>query len=256
MIKIDTENGWVSRTNPHTNQEEKFPIGSQEAFSIISDAWLRSGWDTKYVYSFSWLGRPIIQLPEDMIRIQEIIYNVKPDIVIETGIAHGGGLIYYASLLSMIGHGRVIGVDIEIRPHNRKAIEEHKLYSYIEMFEGSSISPEIVEKVKQSVGNKSCLVLLDSNHHRDHVLNELRAYSQFVGENSYIIACDGIMKDVVGAPRTEKDWDINNPQSAVQDFLKENSDFVLDEPKFPFNEGVITKRVTYWKNAFLKRVKK
>src|SRR5476651_1434097 len=132
MIQIDEKTKRV--INTETGQEVS--LWSPEGFKIVSDIWLKSGWETKYVYSFAWMGRPVIQLPEDMVRIQEVIFELKPDVVIETGIAHGGSLIFYASLFKAIGKGRVIGVDIEIRPHNRKAIEEHFLYTdYIEMIE-------------------------------------------------------------------------------------------------------------------------
>jgi cephalosporin hydroxylase len=236
--------------------KKKMPIGSPEAFKILSELWLRSGWDTKYVYSFTWMGRPIIQLPEDVLRIQEVIYRVKPDVLIETGIAHGGSLVFYASLFKAMDKGRVIGVDVEIRPHNRKAIEAHEMNDRISMIEGSSIDEDIVGRVRTNLKSKERgLVVLDSKHTRAHVLAELRAYSEFVAKDSYIVACDGIMQEVAGAPRTSPEWVTDNPQSAVRDFLTERNDFMLEDPVFPFNEGKITERVTYWPNAFLRRVK-
>src|SRR3989338_4111581 len=126
MIKIDLEKSLV--IVEEGGNIKTYPMATPEAFSIISKAWLRCGWDTKYVYSFTWMGRPIIQLPDDVVRIQEVIYRVKPDVIIETGIAHGGSLVFHASLCKAMGRGRIIGVDIEIRPHNRKAIEEHELF--------------------------------------------------------------------------------------------------------------------------------
>jgi len=176
MIEIDFEKGTVTE---RINQiVTSYKIGSPEAFSIISRAWLRAGWDNKYVYSFSWLGRPIIQLPEDMLRIQEVIYELKPDVIVETGVAHGGSLIYYSSIFKAIGKGRVIGIDIEIRPHNRKAIETHELYQYITLIEGGSTEPSVVEKVSNLIKeNETVLVILDSNHSKEHVLNELNLYS-------------------------------------------------------------------------------
>jgi cephalosporin hydroxylase len=254
MITIDMQTGTV-----HTSGAEgdaTHAIGSPEAFGLISKAWLRSGWDTKYVYGFSWMGRPVIQLPEDMIRIQELIYRVAPDVLIETGIAHGGSLIFYASLFKAMGKGRVIGIDIEIRSYNREAIEAHEMAAGITMIEGSSVDAAIVAEAGRHLRpGERALVVLDSNHTRDHVLQELRAYAGFVAVGSYIVACDGIMQEVVGAPRTSPGWTTDNPQFAVQDFLAERDDFVLEEPAFPFNEGQITERVTYWPNAFLKRVK-
>ena len=232
----------------------KYSLDDPRSFSILSDAWLNSGWDTKYVYGFSWLGRPIIQLPEDIIRIQEIIYDLKPDVIIETGVAHGGSLVFYASLCTAIGKGRVIGIDIEIRPHNRTGIEEHRLSPLITLVEGSSIDPHIFQSVKDQIGSaETVLVLLDSNHLKDHVLAELEAYSSLVSPGSYIVACDGIMQQVVGAPRTSEDWSWNNPISAVSDFIDKHPEFECVEPVWPFNEGKITDRVTYWPKAFLRK---
>jgi cephalosporin hydroxylase len=253
---ITISNNIVTITDDAGNKLQEHEIGSPQAFSILSDLWLRSGWDTKYVYSFTWLGRPIIQLPEDMFRLQEVIYSLKPDVIIETGIAHGGSLIFHASLCRAMQQGRVIGVDIEIRPHNRKAIEEHELFEHISLIEGSSIDQKIVEAVKEQVSpDEKTLVILDSNHTKEHVLAELRTYSEIVSIGSYIVACDGIMEKLVGAPRSEKDWKWNNPKTAVKEFLTANDKFVLEEPRFPFNEGAITKRVTYWPDSFLKRIR-
>lgn len=234
---------------------EALDMGSPAAFELISRLWLYSGWETKYVYGFSWMGRPIIQLPEDMIRIQELIYRIRPDVVIETGVAHGGSLVFYASLMEAMGHGRVVGVDIEIRPHNRAAIAAHEMYPRITLVEGSSVAPETLAEVERAFGDATrSMVILDSNHSRAHVLEELRRYARFVSVGSYIVACDGIMQEVVGAKRTQPDWATDNPQAAVQDFLAENGNFVLDEPELPFNEGLTRHRVTYWPNAHLRRV--
>jgi cephalosporin hydroxylase len=235
--------------------ERRLPMDSPEAFSAVSRAWLRCGWDTKYVYSFSWLGRPIIQLPEDLIRIQEVLYAVKPDVIVETGVAHGGSLIFHASLCRAIGKGRVIGIDIEIRPHNRKAIAEHELASYITLIEGSSTEPAVADQVRAAIRpGERVLVILDSNHTRDHVLGELEAYGPLVSPGSYIVACDGIMAQVKGAPRTGEDWDWNNPTEAARAFAAAHPEFVIEEPAFPFNEGAVRERVTYWPGAFLRRI--
>jgi cephalosporin hydroxylase len=254
MININLQEGTVRVDG--TDGEGTHAIGSPEAFRLISKAWLRSGWDAKYVYSFSWMGRPMIQLPEDMLRIQELVYRVAPEVLIETGIAHGGSLIFYASLFKAMSKGRVIGVDIDIRAHNRAAIEAHAMAERIEMIEGSSIAPSIVEQVRGRVKpQERGFVVLDSNHTRQHVLEELRTYAEFVAVDSYIVACDGIMQEVVGALRTSPEWATDNPQSAVNDFLAERDDFVLEEPAFPFNEGQIIERVTYWPNCYLRRIK-
>jgi len=234
--------------------EQRFGLATAEGFAAVSRAWLRAGWDAKYVYSFTWLGRPVIQLPEDLLRIQEVIYRVQPDVVIETGGAHGGSLVFYATLCKAIGKGRVIGIDIEIRPHNRAAVEAHFLYPFITLLEGGSTSEQILRQVRSLVlPEEKVLVILDSRHTKDHVMAELKAYSPLVSVDSYVIVMDGIMEQVVGAPRTQKDWAWNNPRQAALEFLASNSDFVLDEPEFMFNEGTVRHRITYAPDAFLRR---
>lgn len=253
-IQIDTKKNEVIVEDGVDVQT--FDLSSADAFSAISKVWLRCGWDTKYVYGLTWLGRPIIQLPEDMIRIQEVIYSLKPDVIIETGVAHGGSLIFYASLCKAIGKGRIVGIDIEIRPNNRKAIESHELFDYITLLEGSSVSEDILTTVKKMVkADETVLVILDSNHSKQHVLQELHAYSPLVSVDSYIVACDGIMAFLENAPRTQPDWVENNPLTAAQEFVRENRNYIIEEPAFPFNEGMITERVTYWPSGFIKRIK-
>ena len=186
----------------------------------------------QYSYNFSWMGRPIIQYPQDMIAMQEIIWEVKPDLIIETGIAHGGSLIYYASLLELIGKGEVLGIDIDIREHNRREIEKHPMYKRIKMIQGSSIGDEVIEDVKKyAAGEKVVLVCLDSNHTHEHVLSELNLYSSFVSPGSYIVAFDTIVEDLPeGYFSQKRPWGIsNNPRTAVDEFLKANKDFEIDE---------------------------
>ena len=253
MYQIDIE----KKTIINTTTNESVLFGSKEGFKLISELWLMSGWEAKYVYSFSWMGRPIIQLPDDIIRIQEIIFEIKPDVIIETGIAHGGSLIFYASLCKVIGKGRVVGIDIEIRPHNRKATEEHFLYKeYITMIEGSSIDESTVMQVKDLIKpGETVLVLLDSNHLKAHVLKELEAYSELVTVGSYIVATDGIMKLVAGLDRTTPDFVWNNPQEAALEFVKNNKDFIIEQPRFPFNESIVDQQVTYWPDGYIKRIR-
>jgi cephalosporin hydroxylase len=250
FLAIDLEAGEVEVDHGRATHR----LDTPEAFEAISRAWLRAGWDAKYVYSFTWLGRPIIQLPEDLVRLQEVIYAVRPDVIIETGVAHGGSLVFSAGLCKTIDHGRVIGVDVEIRPHNRVAIEGHELSGLITLVEGDSIDPRTVERVREQIApGERVLVLLDSAHARDHVLAELRAYAPLVDEGSYVVAMDGIMEELEGAPRTHPDWAWNNPRQAVRDFLEEEPSFELAEPPFRFNEGMVRERVTYWPGGFLRR---
>jgi cephalosporin hydroxylase len=185
----------------------------------------------QYSYNFSWMGRPVIQYPQDMIAMQELIWDLKPDLIIETGIAHGGSLIYYASLLELIGGGEVLGIDIDIREHNRKEIEKHPMSKRIKMLQGSSISADIAEQVKKyAAGKETVLVCLDSNHTHEHVMQELRLYAPFVSLNSYIVVFDTIVEDLPeGYFSQERPWGIsNNPKTAVYEFLKENSNFEID----------------------------
>lgn len=254
VIKIDIERAQIIAESD--NESVSYKMESPEAFALVSKAWLRCGWDAKYVYTFSWLGRPVIQLPDDLIRIQEVIYQVKPDVLIETGIAHGGSLVFYASLFKSINRGRVIGIDIEIRAHNRQAIEEHELFNYITLIEGNAIAPEIISKVKSLVNSgEKTMIILDSKHTKDHVLRELEAYADLVSPGSYIVATDGIMKDLVGAPRSQDDWADNNPYMAVVEFLNRRDDFIWETPRFLFNEsnGLTEHITTYWPGAWLKR---
>ena len=251
---IDEQKGEVIVQDGGT--ETRFPMQSAGAFAAASRAWLRAGWDTKYVYSFTWLGRPIIQLPEDLLRVQEVIYRLRPDVLIETGIAHGGSLIFYASLFKAIGKGRVIGLDIDIRRHNQLAIENHELFPLITLVEGSSVDADIVARVRDLVREgERVMIVLDSHHERDHVLAELRHYGPLVSVNSYVVVTDGIMEQFAGAPRSRPDWNWNNPRRAAIDFLARIPNFVEAEPDFLFNEGMVERRVTYWPGAFLKRLK-
>lgn len=230
------------------------PLYSDAAFELLSRQWLKVGWNQKYPYTFSWMGRPIIQLPEDVLRVQEVIYRVKPQVIVETGVAHGGSLIFYASLCKAMGLGRVIGVDIEIRPANRKAIESHELASYITLVEGSSTAPEVVGRVRQAVRpGETALVLLDSNHSKQHVLDELEAYHGLVTPGSYIVATDGSMQDLHDVPRGKPAWAADHPSAAAAEFGARHPEFELEQPPWPFNESTLKHNVTHWPGAWLRR---
>ncbi len=250
---IDTEKQLL--TSEDRGCVEEFELYSKKAFELVSRQWVRVGWDQKYQYTFSWMGRPIIQLPEDMIRTQEVIYKVRPDVIIETGVAHGGSLIYYASILKGMGiDGRVIGVDIEIRPHNRKAIEGHEMFPFITLIEGSSTEQTIVDQVKSLVSpSEKVLVILDSNHTKQHVADELEAYSDLVTPGSYIVATDGVMKDLYNVPRGSDDWEWNHPTAAATEFAEQNPDFVIEQPDWPFCESNLTENITHWPGAWLRK---
>lgn len=252
QISIDLEKKRFEFTK--NNKHNELDLYSKEAFEILSDLWLKMGWNQKYSYTFTWLGRPIIQHPEDMIRLQEVVYSLKPDVIIETGVAHGGSLIFSASLLQCMGKGKVIGVDIEIRPHNKEAIVNHELSSLIHLIEGDSVSSDVLSKVKNLIEPKSTvLVILDSNHSKGHVAKELKAYQDLVTPGSYIVVTDGLMQDLYDVPYGHPEWEHDNPVAAVEEFLKQHPEFVLEIPTWKFNESPLTENITAWPSAWIKR---
>ncbi|MGZ3852775.1 MAG: cephalosporin hydroxylase family protein [Flavisolibacter sp.] len=208
----------------HSNGENEDLKNAAEQFNIESNK-------AQYSYNFTWMGRPIIQYPQDIIAMQEIIWQIKPDLIIETGIAHGGSLIYYASLLELIGNGGVLGIDIDIRKHNKEEIEKHPMFKRIKMIEGSSIDEKTVEIVKQQARDKKkIIVCLDSNHTHDHVLQELELYSPFVSAGSYIVVFDTIVEFLPeGYFKYQRPWGVgNNPLTSVKTFLQKNKNFIID----------------------------
>ena len=184
----------------------------------------------EYPYHFTWLGRPIIQYPQDILIIQELIWKIKPDLIIETGIARGGSLIFTASILELIGKGNVIGIDVDIRKHNREEIEKHPMFKRIKMIEGSSIDKKIVKKIfKLAERKKKILVLLDSSHTHSHVLEELKSYSPLVNKGSYVVVFDTVLEDMPKNSFPNRPWDKgDNPKTAVKEFVKKSNRFNID----------------------------
>jgi cephalosporin hydroxylase len=251
-IVIETETRQLTIEDAGTRSDME--LYTPEAFAALSRQWVRVGWAQRYSYAFTWLGRPIIQLPEDILRTQEVIWRTRPEVIIETGVAHGGSLIFYASLCEAIGQGQVIGVDVEIRPHNRAAIESHPLSRRITLLEGSSTDPAVVQRVKQAVpAGSRVMVLLDSNHTKAHVRAELEAYAPLVTSGCYIVATDGIMCDLYDVPGGEADWAWNHATAAAAEFAATRPDFVLEQPSRLFDEGAIREPVTYWPGGWLRR---
>lgn len=186
----------------------------------------------EYSYHFSWLGRPIIQFPEDILALQEIIWQVRPELIIETGIARGGSLIFYASMLELLeGGGRVLGVDVDIREHNRREIEQHPLMKRVTMIQGSSIDETVASRVREfAVGLHPVMVILDSNHTHDHVLRELELYSPLVTRGSYLVVLDTIIEDMPAEFSSNRAWGRgNNPKTAIREFMARTDRFVADE---------------------------
>jgi cephalosporin hydroxylase len=252
-LSIDTDHRTLTVSDG--GEERVLGLYSREAFEILSREWVRVGWNEKYQYTFTWMGRPIIQLPEDVVRVQEVIHRVQPDVVVETGIAHGGSLVLYASLARAMGKGRVIGVDVAIRPHNRTAIESHPLSSLISMIEGASTDPEVLSRVEALVEpGESVMVILDSSHRKAHVRAELEAYGRLVTPGSYIVATDGIMVDLADLPRGRPEWAEDNPAMAAEEFAAAHPEFTLEQPAWGFNESNLRRNVTHWTGAWLRRL--
>ena len=207
-------------------------LGKEEVLRRLSVKWVEQVSRFGYSYHFDWLGRPIIQLPPDIVAMQEIIWRVRPDLIIETGIARGGSLVFYASMLELLdGKSLVVGIDIELRKHNREAIEAHPMSGRIRMIEGSSVDPAVVEQVSAlSAGAETVLVVLDSLHTHDHVRRELDLYSPMVTRGSYLVVFDTIIEFMPDDYFPERPWGKgDNPYTAVQDFLQSTDRFELDE---------------------------
>ncbi|HEX3463984.1 MAG TPA: cephalosporin hydroxylase family protein [Candidatus Elarobacter sp.] len=185
----------------------------------------------RYAYNWSWMGRPAIQFPQDMVALQEIIWRTKPEVIVETGIAHGGSLVFSASMLTLLGGEReAIGVDIDIRAHNRAAIEAHPMASKITMFEGSSIDEQLAARVRERVAGRTAMVVLDSNHTAEHVAGELALYSPLVREGFYLVVMDTVVEYAPPGSIVDRPWGPgNNPMTAVDAFLREQTRFVVDE---------------------------
>lgn len=210
-------------------------------FAELSKEWFEQSIKAEYSYNFEWLGRPLIQYPTDLVGMQEVFFKTKPDLVIETGIAHGGSLIFSASMMALMdicdgvsemeSARHVIGVDIDIKPHNRRAIEEHPLFSRITLLEGSSVDQSLFSELSDIAKNyKRIMVILDSNHTHDHVLEELRMYSKLVSVGNYCIVMDTVIETSPIAALADRPWTVgNNPMTAVKQFLAEGSNFAVDK---------------------------
>jgi cephalosporin hydroxylase len=239
-----------------TKDHELIPLYSKESFVLLSELWLKLGWNAHYHYTFSWLGRPILQLPEDVMRLQEVIWELRPDVIIETGIAFGGSLLFYASLCVLTAKGRVIGIDVDLHPQNREALKTHSLASFITLVDGSSVDPEVYQRVRSLVkAREKVCVILDANHSKEHVLQELNLYSKLVSKGSYLIVADGFKQKLVDVPRGKTEWQEDNPKAAVEEFLAEHPGFILEYPEKRYNRSDLRETVTHFQNGWLRRVK-
>ena len=236
----------INKFNAEVEENIK-SLGRDKDLQAFSRIWIREISPHKYAYNFRWLGRPAIQFPQDQVALQELIWQIKPDLIIETGIAHGGSLIFSASMLALldmvdaidagetmnpaVSKRKVLGLDIDIRQHNREAIEAHPMSSRIQMIQGSSVAPEVIEQVKTVAKNHQCvMVCLDSNHTHDHVLAELQAYAPLTSVGSYCVVMDTAIEDMPKSMYPDRPWGPgNNPKTAVWEFLKTHPEFAIDK---------------------------
>lgn len=219
LISVTTENG----------KKEEVDIYSSEGMKLLSELWIKSSFHHKIMYEPTWLGIPIIQYPNDIVQMQELIWKLRPDVIVETGVAHGGSAILYASILELLGKGKVIGVDIEIRKHNRLAINSHPMSQRIEMVEGSSTARETVDDVRSRIStNDKVLVTLDSNHSYEHVISEMEIYKKFIVPGGYMVVMDGVQEMLHDTPSGKQEWKSDNPLAAIRVFLSEHPDWEED----------------------------
>jgi cephalosporin hydroxylase len=249
---LDTESRLL--TTEEQGIARDIPLYSREAFELVSREWVRIGWAVNYYFTLSWFGRPILQLPEDLVRLQEAIYALRPDVIIESGIYGGGSLLFHATLCEAMGKGRVVGIDKHIPEDTRDAISKHRLAHRIEMIEGDSIAADTVECVRCNVNHEgTVLVILDSHHSKEHVAAELRAYAPLVTRGSYIIATDGIKRDLTDVPGGDASWADDNPAAAAIEFAAAHPEFEIRQPAWPFNRSTLERNITYWPDAWLWR---
>jgi cephalosporin hydroxylase len=211
------------------NGQCEIDIYSEEGFEVLAKLWLKAAWERRISYQVTWLGIPIIQLPEDILMMQELIHKVRPDIIVETGIAHGGSAIFYASILELLGKGQVISIDKEIRTYNRLAIQSHPMSKRITLIEGSSTDERVLTQVRSFIQpGATVLVVLDSNHTYAHVREEMEKYASLVTRGSYLVVFDGVMEILADVPHGSPTWSSDNPAAAIRDFLAGHPEFEVD----------------------------
>jgi cephalosporin hydroxylase len=248
-VKIIIDTAARNVTTVDGESEQTYDLYSRAAFETISLQWVRIGWSLRYYHDFQWMGHSVLQLPEDLIRLQEAVYRVRPDVIVETGVFQGGSLMFHATLCQALGKGRVIGIDNQIGADVREAISRHLLAPRISLVEGDSTSREVVSSVARMIQpGETVLVILDSCHTKDHVTRELECYSRFVTRGSYIIAADGVMRDLSEVPGGQAEWASDNPLAAANDFAARHPEFRQQR------RDDIGANVTYWPGAWLERV--
>jgi cephalosporin hydroxylase len=227
---------------------------SRESFEHISRQWVRVGWSLRYYSGFTWMGLPVLQLPDDLVRFQEALWEVRPSLVIETGVYQGGSLLFHAGLCKALGAGRVVGVDIDVQPGVHDALSNHMLGPLITLIEGDSASPKVLKRIEElREPGETTLVLLDSGHSREHVRKELEAYAPLVTPGSYLIAADTIMCDLTDVPGGQASWTEDNPAAAVEDFLAAHPEFEHAPRVAQTGLADLPEAVSYWPGGWLRR---
>ncbi len=249
---IDTEAATL--TVEESGNRQTHGLYTKEAFELLSLQWLRVGWSLRQYMTFTWQGLPVLQLPEDLLRLQEAVHRIRPTLIVETGVCRGGSLLFSATLCKAADRGRVVGIDRHIPAQVRSAIESHALSPLIRLIEGDSVSTAVVAEVAGLVEeDDTVLVILDSDHAQEHVLAELERYSRFVTPGSYVVAADGIMRDLADVPGGSAEWAFDNPFAAATEFLERNPEFERAPPPWPHRESELTENVSYWPGGWLRR---
>lgn len=253
-LRIDTKERLVY-SEDESGREMSVPLHSREAFRLVSQVWLTQQWSQLHWQSFSWFGFQLCQLPEDVLRLQEVLFRLKPDVIIETGVNKGGSTAFFASLCRLFGRGRVYSVDISIPQDVRSGLENGPFRDIINLFESDSADPSLVAKIRGEIRpGESVFIFLDSDHSKGHVLRELEAYADMVTPGSYIVATDGVMESLVDTPYAAPDWAENNPAEAAREFVRTHPEFVIRRPECLFGEEYHIKELTYWPDAWLQRL--
>jgi len=253
-VQIDTVAGTLALREDNGNTRVE-PLYSAEGFRLLSRIWLKQEWNQLHWQSFSWFGFQIWQFPDDLLRLQEVIVQLQPDLIIETGVSRGGSTLFFASLCRLLGKGRVISIDISIPAQVRQRIDDGPFADLIALVEGDSTAPEIVRQVHALAGGaQRVLVFLDSDHSRAHVARELEVYAGLVSPGSYIVAADGVMQSLADTPWGQPEWVEDNPAVAARAFVEANPQFVIRRPTALFGEDYVVDELTYWPDAWLYRI--
>jgi len=251
-LSIDTDRDIMIAENE--GRSEELPLYSRSGLEALTRIWIKVQWNELHWKSISWHGFPIFQLSEDLLRIQEVIFRITPDVIVETGVNRGGSAVFFASLCRLIGKGRVVSIDIRIPRSVRDAVAKCPYADLITLIEGDSTAPSTVGTVRQLIGEKEkTFFFLDSDHSKAHVLRELNAYAGLVSVGSYIVAADGIMHVLHDTPKGSRQWLDDNPAAAAREFVSVNRSFVIDKPKPLFGREYEIHAFTYWPDGWLLR---